>query len=408
MFYGCGAYKVYLRPQLLTFKKSVAMRIGFDAKRAFQNSTGLGHYSRTLLTSLARYYPGNEYYLFAPKQTTSFARVENSFKIITPTHFPFSLFRSAWRSRGVVKDLKKNKIDLYHGLSHEIPVGIQAAGIPSVVTMHDLIFERFPQQYNKIDVIIYRKKFKHACKHANSIIAISQQTKDDLINIYNIPAAKIDVCYQSCDASFREKVSLPQREVIRQLYQLPPRFFLSVGSIIERKNLLTICKAMLLLKERLNIPLVVIGKGGAYKQRIQKFIEENDLQHSIIFLSDNAEANSNEGFKSSAHFPTIYQMAEALLYPSTFEGFGIPILEALSSGVPVITSNVSCMPEAGGNAAAYIDPYDAASLSLKMEEIATDKNLAEMMIQKGLLHAASFSNEKTAAAIMQVYKKLVP
>ena len=132
------------------------------------------------------------------------------------------------------------------------------------------------------------------------------------------------------------------------------------------------------------------------------------MQHSIIFLSDNAEANSNEGFKSSAHFPAIYQMAEALLYPSTFEGFGIPILEALSSGVPVITSNVSCMPEAGGNAAAYIDPYDAASLSLKMEEIATDKNLAEMMIQKGLSHAASFSNEKTAAAIMQVYKKLVP
>ncbi len=384
------------------------MRIGFDAKRAFQNSTGLGHYSRTLLSSLARYYPANEYYLFAPKLTPRFGNGHHPFKIVLPARFPYNLFPAAWRSHGLVKDLKENSIDLYHGLSNEIPMGIQTSGIPSVVTIHDLIFERFPQQYNKIDVLIYRKKFKHACKHASSIIAISQQTKDDLVRIYKVPSDKITVCYQSCDESFSTPVALPQQELIRVLYHLPQRFFLSVGSIIERKSLLTICKAMLLLKDRLNIPLVVIGNGGAYKLRVQKFIEENNLQERIIFLSDNAEAKNNEGFKSSAHFPAIYQMAEALIYPSSFEGFGIPVLEALSSGLPVITSNVSCMPEAGGDAAAYIDPYNAETLSLTMEAIATDKSLAATMSAKGLKHAANFSTDKTAAAIMQVYKKLVP
>ncbi len=384
------------------------MRIGFDAKRAFQNGTGLGHYSRTLITSLVHNFPAHEYYLFAPKVTQRFATDLHPFKIISPVSFPYRLFRSAWRSLGMVKYLRKNKIDLFHGLSHEIPKGIQSSGIPSVVTMHDLIFERFPEQYNKIDLLIYRNKFKHACRYADSIIAISQQTKEDLVNFYQVPADKITVCYQSCDESFGRQVPALEKEQIRQLYQLPQRYFLSVGSIIERKNLLMICKAMLLLKDKLSIPLVVIGKGGAYKVTVQNFIREHHLQEQIIFLSDNVEANSNEGFESSAHFPAIYQMAEAMIYPSTFEGFGIPILEALSSGLPVITSNVSCMPEAGGDAAAYIDPFDAEELASKMESIANNKELAAVMSAKGVAHAANFSNKKTAEAVMQVYKKLVP
>ncbi|HSN60587.1 MAG TPA: glycosyltransferase family 1 protein, partial [Ferruginibacter sp.] len=192
------------------------------------------------------------------------------------------------------------------------------------------------------------------------------------------------------------------------LYNLPPRFFLNVGSIIERKNLLTICKAVNHLKSKLTIPLVVIGGGGKYKKQVKEYISSNGLENQIIFLSENEETKQNEGFKSSAHFPAIYQMAEAMIYPSTFEGFGIPILEALFSKVPVITSNVSCMPEAGGDAALYIDPYDYESLSLKMETIANDKTLAASITEKGWIHAQNFSQQKTAAHVMNVYKKLLP
>lgn len=384
------------------------MRIGFDAKRAFQNSTGLGHYSRTLISSLALYFPENDYYLFAPKITNRYnTRDYPNLKTISPLRFPYKILRSAWRSSGVKKDLLNNNIDLYHGLSHEIPAGIKQTGIPSVVTMHDLIFERYPHQYKKIDVWIYRKKFKYACQNADAIIAISRQTKQDLVNIYKVPEEKITVCYQSCDPVFAKKISTEEKENIRKLYNLPDRFFLNVGSIIERKNLLTICKAINHLKNRLPIPLVVIGGGGKYKEQVKQYINSNGLQDQIIFLSENRETKQNEGFKSSAHFPAIYQMAEALIYPSTFEGFGIPILEALFSRVPVITSNVSCMPEAAGDAAAYIDPYDFESLALKMEAIAHDKTLAATMTEKGWDHAQKFTAQKCAEQVNNVYKKLI-
>ena len=385
------------------------MRIGFDAKRAFQNSTGLGHYSRTLIKSLCTYFPDNAYYLFAPKHTDRFKGLPaHNTTVISPLGFPFKFLRSAWRSNAVKKDLLQNNIEIYHGLSHEIPFGIERTGIRTVVTMHDLIFERYPKQYNAIDVWTYRRKFKNACAHADAIIAISNQTKDDLVNIYKVPAEKITVCYQSCDPSFAQTVPAEKKAEIRALYKLPAQYFLSVGSIIERKNLLTICKAMQIVKDKLPIPLVVIGNGGKYKQEVLKFITKNDLAASIIFLSDTTEAKEQEGFRNSAHFPAIYQMAEALIYPSTFEGFGIPILEAMFSRLPVITSNVSCMPEAGGEAAAYIDPYDHVTLAAKMEAIAKDQVQAGAMREKGIAHAQLFTPEKTGAEVMKVYQKLLP
>ncbi len=170
---------------------------------------------------------------------------------VLPGNFFHSLFSSAWRSSWVKKDLKKNKIDLYHGLSHEIPVGIQNTGIKSVVTIHDLIHERFPEQYNPIDVKIYTKKFRYACEHADKVIAISEQTKKDIIEFYKTPEEKITVCYQSCNPAFAVQVSAEEKKRITQKYSLPEQFFLYVGSIIERKNLLNICKAVFLLRNEL-------------------------------------------------------------------------------------------------------------------------------------------------------------
>jgi Glycosyltransferase len=236
------------------------MNIGFDAKRAYHNGTGLGHYSRTLISSLAEYYPGHEYYLFNPKASSKFhlQQLKNIHEVLPG--FPSSLFPSAWRSSWVKKDLQKFNIDLYHGLSHEIPVGIQKTKIKTVVTIHDLIHERYPEQYNSIDVNIYNKKFRYACEHADKVIAISSQTKQDIIDFYKTPEEKITVCYQSCNPAFSKAISEEEKKRVTQLYDLPEKYFLYVGSIIERKNLLTICKALVVLKDDLNIPLVVIGE----------------------------------------------------------------------------------------------------------------------------------------------------
>jgi glycosyltransferase involved in cell wall biosynthesis len=383
------------------------MNIGFDAKRIYQNTTGLGHYSRTLVTSLAKYFSENEYYLFAPKITDTFNVTDfKNIHTITPSSFPSTALKSAWRSNWVKKDLLQNKIEVYHGLSHEIPFGINKTNIKSVVTIHDLIFERYPKQFNKIDVQIYRRKFKYACTNADKIIAISEQTKKDIVDFYKINESKIEVCYQSCNDIFRKEISEAEKNKIKQLYDLPDKFFLTVGSIIERKNLLTIVKTLQQLKNEINIPLVVIGNGGAYKEIVKDYITKNNLQNVVIFLSEKEGIKDLESFKNSTDFPAIYQQAVAMIYPSTFEGFGIPVLEALCSKLPVITSNVSCLPEAGGDAALLIDPFSVNEMAAAMQKIFFDGNFAAEMKVKGLVHTEKFSQEKTATAVMNVYISL--
>lgn len=383
------------------------MKIGFDAKRAFHNNTGLGYYSRTLIQLLAEYYPENEYFLFNPKPSDKYSFRHPNVKEILPAGFPSTLFRSAWRSKWVTADIKKLKIDLYHGLSHEIPVGIGKTGAKSVVTIHDLIHERYPKQYNPIDVKIYTYKYKYACRHADRIIAISEQTKQDIIDFYKIPAEKIDVCYQSCSPLFGQTVPAPEKMSISWKYSLPQEFFLSVGTINERKNLLNVCKAIFLLRDEMTVPLVIIGKGrGKYYTQVKDFILQNGLEKRIIFLSEMPEAKTDRTFLQTEDLPAIYQLATAMLYPSFFEGFGAPIMEALWSRLPVITSNVSCMPEVGGDAAYYVNPNSAEEIAVGMKRIHSDPALAASMKEKGWNYAQRFTPQKYVSSVMEVYKKL--
>jgi len=383
------------------------MNIGFDAKRAFHNQTGLGHYSRTLIDSLAKFYPDNKYFLFNPKRSSLFQFNDENIHQILPYRFPSTLFTAAWRSSWVKKDLRKLKIDLYHGLSHEIPIGIQKTNIRSVVTIHDLIHERYPEQYNPVDVKIYSKKFRYACQHANTIIAISEQTRKDILEFYKTPPEKIRVTWQSCNPAFGEPLSDAQKKIVLLKYELPPKFFLYVGSIIERKNLLNICKAVFILRSELTMPLVVIGDGGKYKQQVMDFIKQNDLERKIIFLSERSSAISSKTFQNGQDLPAIYQSATAMLYPSFFEGFGIPVLESLWSRLPVITSNVSSLPEVGGDAVYYVNPQSAEEIAAGMKKIYSDQQFANDLRQKGLLQAKKFSLQNCAKAVMNVYKELI-
>ena len=384
------------------------MNIGFDAKRAYHNKTGLGHYSRTLIHSLAEFYPDNEYFLFNPRPSSLFKFNEENVYEVLPNSFPATFFPSAWRSSWVKKDLKKFKIQLYHGLSHEIPIGIRDTRIKSVVTIHDLIHERFPEQYNAVDVKIYQKKFRYACEHSHRIIAISEQTKKDIVQYYQIPASKIEVCYQSCNPIFGKTVTEEEKNSIRSKYNLPEKFFLHVGSVIERKNLLNICKAVFILRDEIDVPLVVIGDGGKYKQAVKDFIKQNNLGHKIIFLSENEVAKLSPEFQSASNFPAIYQSAIAMIYPSFFEGFGIPVLEALWSRLPVITSNISSLPEAGGPSSCYINPQSAEEIAAAMLRIYTDEPFRNEMKNKGWEYARKFTTQRTTEAVMKLYQSLNP
>lgn len=382
------------------------MNIGFDAKRAFHNSTGLGNYSRTLIQGLAVYYPHNKYFLFNPKPSHHYQFSFSNVHEVLPEGLVDKNLSSLWRSSLVKNDLKKFGIQLYHGLSNEIPIGIKKTAVPAVVTIHDLIFERYPEQFKKMDVIIYRKKFKYACLNADRIIAISNQTKQDIINRYKIHESKIDVCYQSCHPVFAEKIDDVVKERLRKKYGLPENFFLYVGSIIERKNLLNICRALLQLKEKINAPLIVIGNGKKYKQLVKNFIAENNLEKQIIFLSEKI-SDDDKQFQQATTIAAMYQMAVAFIYPSFFEGFGIPVLESLWSKTPVITSNTSCLPEAGGSGAFYIDPHSVDAIAQAMQKLYYDSDLRNKMIEEGWQHAQNFSLQKSSAAVINVYKKMV-
>lgn len=382
------------------------MNIGFDAKRAFHNDTGLGFYSRTLLHLLSEYYPEHNYYLFNPKPANRFQLTGNNFHEILPQGILNKLFSSAWRSSWVTRDLKKLKIDLYHGLSHEIPMGINKTRIKSVVTIHDLIHEKYPEQYNKIDVKIYSKKFRYACTHADHVIAISEQTKKDIIELYKIPGEKITVCLQSCSPVFAEKITEDDLRKVREKYGLPDQYFLHVGSIIERKNMLNICKAIYLLRNELNIPLVVIGNGGKYKEQVKEYIRQNKIEDRIIFLSEGQSGKTLRFEQDTMDFPSIYQAAIAMVYPSFYEGFGAPVLEALWSGLPVITSNVSCLPEIGGPGVYYVDPNSVEEIAAGMKRIFSDKSFADVMREKSRQHVLNFSPEKYVSHMMEIYKSV--
>jgi glycosyltransferase involved in cell wall biosynthesis len=376
------------------------MNIAFDAKRAYQNNTGLGNYSRTLISSLATYFPQHSYYLYAPKltalyQTATFSNMQS----VLPEKRLHRWFRSAWRSKYVVGELAAKGIDIYHGLSHEIPFGIHTSGVKSVVTMHDLIFERYPGQYSPIDVQTYRRKAKYACQYADKIIAISEQTKQDIIHYYKTPAEKIEVVYQSCDESFAVTHDESQIRQMKAQYGLPESYFLYVGSIIERKNLMGIIHAMLQLKGDIDLPLVVLGGGSSYKKKVKAFAERHGIADRIIWLNEKARL-------ADADLPLLYQGAEALIYPSIFEGFGIPILEALWSRTPVITSAGSCFGETGGDAALYVNPLQPPTIADAMRKVLREPSFAASMRIKGWAHAQLFSREKCAAGVMKVYESL--
>jgi len=383
------------------------MNIGFDGKRAFQNKTGLGNYVRSLVTILSHYYPQHQYHLFAPKQTTLFEpRSFDNVQVILPGNSFYKRFPTLWRRKGIVKEISTSHPDIFHGVSNELPRGIEKTTVKTVVTVHDIIFERFPETYHFEERFVHRWKIKRSCKVADSIVAISNQTKDDLINLYGVNPEKISICYQSCNPIFEKIISAEEKQRVKKKYGLPDRYYLFVSSIAPRKNLIAICRAMILLKNKIDVPLVVIGNGKKEKVEVKKLMEANDISDRLILLNELPVAKE-DSFTTAADFPAIYQQALALVYPSIFEGFGMPVLEALCSGVPVICSNTSSMPEVAGDAALYFTPSDHELLAKHLVDIATNEELVVDLRRKGFQQALKFSPEQYAHNMMKIYKSIL-
>lgn len=372
------------------------LKIGFDAKRLFNNFTGLGNYSRTVVQGLNEFFPENTYHLYTPSiqykpDTAQF--LETPYEITKPKWGSKNL----WRTALCTKQIKKQKLDIYHGLSHELPFGIKKTNTKTLVTIHDLIYKTYPNDFKWLDRTIYDYKFRYACEYADKIIAVSESTKRDLEKLYQIPSEKIEVIYQTCQPNFKILLSAEQINSILSLYNLPQKYLLYVGSLIERKNLLGITKAIQLIKDKIDTPLVVVGKGKEYQEKVKQYIVKNKLEKRVIFTSE----------ISFLHLPAIYQNAQVFIYPSYYEGFGIPIIESLWSKTPVITSNVSSLPEAAGGGAFYCNPMDETTIAEGILKILNDENYSKQLISEGFKHVQQFESKVISTQLMNAYQSVL-
>lgn len=368
--------------------------IGYDAKRIVRNGTGLGSYGRTLVNDLAPIMPDATLRLYAPDAGRDDLRCQvqprENVRFCYPRHLRFRLQRDWWRMKGVVKDLRCDGVELYHGLSGELPEGLSAAGIPGVVTVHDLIFLRHPEFYPALDVFFYKLKFRKMLREATRIIAISACTKRDILYYGDFPEDRIDLVYQSCSTRFSQPVSPSLLVEARRKYRLPQRYVLNVGTVEVRKNILLGIRAMAKLPADLH--LVIVGRQTKYQKQLDAEIRKLGLGNRIHFL---------QGVPNTL-LPAVYRQAEAFIYPSRYEGFGVPVIEAIQSGLPVVAATGSCLEEAGGPDSLYVDPDDAdgaAAAVLSAMENRTG------MVERSRHYVRRFENQDVASQVLEVYGK---
>lgn len=368
------------------------MNIGFDAKRIFFNRSGLGNYGRNMLSYLEKYFSDNVYFLFTPIKSGKIdVALSNSSQVVEPQGVNLLGNNVYWRTRGLLNEDVFDKLDVFHGLSNELPIGISRKKVKSILTVHDLIFVRFKEFYNFIDTKIYISKMKKSCAEADRIIAISNQTKNDLIEFLNISPDRINVVYQGCSDIFLHRATATDFVDVKRKYNLPENYILNVGTIEPRKNALLIVKSLLACK--IDVPLVLVGRETGYVKKIREIILKNNLQKQVIILN-------NADF---CDFPAIYQGASAFVYPSIFEGFGIPILEAFNSEAPVIVSDIDIFKEVAGEAAMFFKSNDEQSLGEAIVKMLSDNTKRDKFIELGRKRADFFSGKNVANSLMNVY-----
>lgn len=374
-------------------------RIGFEGKRALHNFRGLGNYSRGVIEGLVKYYPNNEYFLFSPaprdQRAHDWLKSLPQLKLITPKAIG-ALAPSIWRSLCLGPIVQKYQLDLFHGLSHELPpFGLNCA---QVVTIHDLIYLRYPEFFPAIDRMVYDRKFRRACTLATRVLAICEQTKKDLVTYFKLDPAKIDIAYQSVSSRYLTQHTSDEILARKIKYELKRPYFFSVGALEERKNVLNLLRSFISIANEVAHDLVLVGKGAPeYERQLRQLVADHHLGSRVHFLRSVPDSD----------LPALYQGAEVMCFPSFFEGFGLPIVEALLSRTPVITSQGSCFPESGGPHSWYIDPHDVGDLALAMKTLAFDSDRRELMAREGEIYARQFLSEQTSQNMARLYQKAI-
>ena len=376
-----------------------SMIIGFDAKRIVRNNTGLGNYCRTLINDMIRRNDSNmKLLLYTPDKGRDVLRNQiiesDNSRFVFPKKKLGKIYKSLWRTKNIVKQLQEDKVQIYHGLSGELPLGLRNSGIKSVVTIHDLIFLRHPEYYHWFDRKMYTWKFHQTIKQADRIIAVSERTKRDILEFGKIDPEKISVIYQSCNPKFTNMPTEGEMEATSKKYDLPKRYLLCVGTIEERKNLMLAVRSLSLLPE--DIHLVAVGKKTKYADKVMETADKTGVSHRLHLLSGVSDDELN----------VIYKKAEVFVYPSRYEGFGIPIIEAIFCGLPVVASTGSCLEEAGGPDCLYVNPDDPKGMAAAIMQLLNNEEERKRRITSSLEYVQKYKGTNIANAVIEVYKEL--
>lgn len=373
------------------------MIIGFDAKRAVRNNTGLGNYSRLVIDALAERYPMDSLRLYTPvmKDNPRLAPVtaRANVTLVGPDSRRWKLAPPIWRSLGVTSQAEEDGCALFHGLAGELPFNIEGSAMASVVTIHDLIFRHYPEYYAAVDRKIYDYKARCACSDATRVIAISECTKRDIMTAYGTPSDKIDVIYQGCHEIFSEPISEATLAEVRHAYNLPARYIVTVGTVESRKNQMLAVKALSLLPK--DVELLIVGGETPYADTLRQAADTYGVSSRIRRLSG----------IPFAHLPALFAMAAVSSYTSRFEGFGLPVIESINSGTPVIACTGSVLEEAGGPGAVYVDPDDVDGYAAEAIKLLNDVDLRADMVARGREYTSRFGHDAMAEAIMATYRR---
>ena len=373
------------------------MKIAIDLTQIPDKLTGVGFYMENLVKALALIDASNDYIIFVRKPTKGYFKVDQpNFKYIIIPTYPMPL-RVLWEQLALPLRLLAQRCVVLHSPHYTTP--LLGWWFKRVVTFPDLTFYLFPQMHQKFKTVYFQAMMRLSSRIADAIISISYSTSQDIARIFITPAGKINTIHLAASSIYRADIPGGDIRQILGKYGIPEKYILYVGTIEPRKNILGLVKAYLASSPTLKAQykLVIVGKKGWHYAELFTFLEDRQEKKDIIFT----------GYAQEEDLPYLFNGASLFVYPSFYEGFGIPVLEAMACGVPVITSNISSMPEVVGKAGLLVDPNNHKEISSAMEKALTDVALREKMRTEGLKQEKQFSWEKCAGETLRVYEKVV-
>ena len=371
------------------------MKIAIDIRTVTPVRSGVGNYVLNLLEALRRVAPQHQYFLIGLNRNLEtlgwHTNRDQAYRtVITHESHPLG---DVWEHCWLPRVLEKNQVDVLHGPATLIP--LRQGGYASVVTVHDLVAFLFPETIPHKYAVYMRWLLTRVVKRADRVISVSYNTKEDLVRILGVDPERITVVHEAAQPQFRPIKDQTKLEQVRRRYGIPGPFIYHVGNIEPRKNLVRLVKAFILARKQLSEPmrLVITGQKGWLTGKLFRSLGSLDLSDHVIFT----------GYVPHQELPLLMNAARAFVFPSLYEGFGLPVLEAMSCGTPVVTSNISSLPEIVGRAAVLVDPNDVESIADGMVRVLEDQGLRWRLSAEGLVQARRFSWDKAAQETLRVF-----